>query len=312
MTDFRRESSRHQMKQNYQPNMAKGWGVVFVLVVLFAIWTANWEQGEIVRLDVKQAGLPSDIRFDPERVERSSEMAAKRSIGGYNPRAHEHDGFLGFDVKIIKDDQPLRIDIEKPPVYSTEIEDELSVGSDISFSVIEAEGGGIYVPEGTDLLAEHEEQSQKPVVNSDACLIRSVKPEVPWIAQENKKEGRVDVLVLIDKTGQPIPYSCKQADGVSTTPEYMLDCRMKDGSVATLEFCVSPQSSDNKLLYVVLHEEPKGYYFAEKLTEKLPDWKFAPAIRNNEPVVQFVIVQFRFCNPDDPDCQSIILAGAST
>jgi hypothetical protein len=147
--------------------------------------------------------------------------------------------------------------------------------------------------------------------NRPVTLIHSVQPQIPPIAKWDGREGYVEILMLVDSTGEPEYFSCGlTGSGVGSGPNLELEATSKNSGPVTLNFYVGRES--NSLLYVKLKETPDEYHFADYLLQVLPEWKFAPAIRDGRPISSFVIVQYRFCYGSNPDCQRLLLKSISS
>lgn len=234
-----------------------------------------------------------------------------------NPFAGEHAGFLGFDNLRITASLPVPIPISQPETvdgYDDVIFDRTDVlayssdvDADVGYypSIGTAVGGGNsfeVLPDTTSPV-----RTSRPVM-----VIGRVRPKVPPIARWNDKEGYVEILLLIDSTGQASQFSCRPRTGFTASgePVFELEATLKNGRQATLEFYID--ATRNDLLYVQLQEQPKEYHFAEYLLDVLPQWKFAPAICNGRPVSSFVVLQYRFCRESELDCKRLLLKSLSS
>lgn len=282
-----------ELKRSYQPNML--WsigGVAFIAIVT----------GVIIRMS--SSGLPqaagdsakrrAENQVHVSQVEKPVEKA-RQQFGGLNPYQKQHQGFAGFNGYKIARDAP-KVRPEKPPkVYALKPTDA-TIPSDVaSYADIPGDSIGIGMPtiDTFDAIQPEVDTTTQKFANQPLELIYRKPPEVPWLAQEREREGRVDVLIYVDADGKPAPYACREA-----TPGYFtLDVRLKNKQTAQISFFVDSTNENNQLVCVVMKEDPPEYSFADNLTAVLPEWRFKPRIVNSKPVGSFVIIGFNYCVP---------------
>lgn len=266
------------------------------------------------RTTIKQVRQPHVIRdlFVSERVSPATQEPAPMARVNVPPPGGGLDGFLGFRNLRAVSERRRPAPVINADLYSSQ-KRVFASDEPVSFSPLEGVLDTVAIPaeplwEWTD---HSEPQALKPEpVSRGPMLIHRVMPEVPPSARMMEIGGYVEVLMLLNPRGNPVPYTVRAVDSVESYPECYLEVTLKDGSRAVLEFYVDSDSIRNELLYVTLVEEPTGFGFADCLHAALPEWEFAPAIHIGEPVYSFLRLGFNFCAPDDIDCQAVVLFGS--
>ena len=235
--------------------------------------------------------LPSDLHL-PFVSATDSLVGAARNL----PPLISPNGFLGFR-SIALGSLPTTPDLSMLTLdgYDFRQSDaqQFSPEEPLSYSPMEGEGYRLEQPDNADFFVAT--RSFEPPAHGPtrpAQWVRQVEPKVPPSAQMMGAEGYVEVLLLIDELGRHRRFSAHLEDTIQTHPEFTMGVTRRDGSTTELEFYVA--ETGDSLLYVTLKEEPKGYRFADYVTEVLPQNVFAPAIRDGEPVATFVRLGFYF------------------
>ena len=266
------------------------------------------------RTTVEQLRQPLVIRdlYVSDRVSPAARGSTPLARVNVPPPGGDLDGFLGFRNLRAVSERSRPAPVINADLYSYQ-EQVFASDEPVSFSPLEGPLNTVAIPaealwEWTD---HSEPQAPKPEpVSRSPMLIHRATPEVPSSARMMGTGGYVEVLMLLNPGGDPVPYAVRAVDSVESYPECHLEVTLKDGSRAVLEFYVDSDSIRNELLYVTLVEEPTGFGFADCLHATLPEWEFAPAIHVGEPVYSFLRLGFNFCEPDDIDCQAVVMFGS--
>lgn len=286
-----------EMKQCYQPNMWKGLGAaVFVAVVTGVI--LRWPSGSLppAASDPMQKRAVNNVHV--AQVEKPVEKA-KQQFGGLNPYQQQHQGFAGMNgYKIVRDAPEVRPEA-RPKVYAIDPATPVSSNDTVSYADVLSDDVGIGFPsvDVPDVVDSPVDTAVLKYANQPLELISRKLPEIPWLAQENEREGHVEVLIYVDANGKPAPYAFRATTLQDSSGAYFLDVRTSKGAEARLSFFVDTAGKANELLCLVIKEEPTDYSFAKNLTAVLPEWTFKPRIVNSKPVGSFVIVGFNYCVP---------------
>ena len=302
--------NRHRMKATYQRNL-----LVANVIVMGVICVAATALVIVERLDdaVAWGGqIYGSRRHDADSIVVREEHRAVRALPSLNPSGRRHDGFLGLVTLRTPEIEPPAVAV---PASALGIANQPAMTDDTEIytgdSLIIGTGAGDLLMEeemmvyDTEVEIEPEDTTCKPT-DLPVRVVHKVSPKVPPLAEWNEKEGYVEVLLLVDSAGKPGHFSCRNKDGDSgAAVVFELEAVLKNNDRARLQFYVNPHQND--LLYVSLEERPREYHFADYLLEVLPEWRFAPAIREGRPVASFVIIQYRFCLSGDPDCQEYLL-----
>jgi hypothetical protein len=185
----------------------------------------------------------------------------------------------------------------KPPkIYSHELFTVVQE-SVLSYSSIERLDTEISISPYLDNVALLPDSMNDSVTNMGPGIIFKEEPTVPFIARERKIEGIVEVLIYIDPLGVPSPFSARPVTSSNTQNNFQLDIRMKDGRLSHLEFFIDPIQKNNTLMNLVLKEEPESFFFADKLTKALPEWRFRPRIVKGKPKGSFAVLRYMFFEP---------------
>ena len=294
-------------RASYQRSYIPAYLLIGAVVVVLAFGLRSGEPTIVTLSDARLITVADMYVPNKETADTSETLpGAKQNV----PQLVKHGtGFLGFrdlrpdNVDLLDPSTPILSDIYAVDLTATYIPED-----PISFSPVEGDEDTVVIPDDADYVwTEFEKVSddRPESVNHGVVLIHKVSPAVPPSAEMMGIGGYVEILMLIDKDGNPANYSVRQEDLAYTYPEFHLDCVLDDGTKAILEFYVDAQN--NELRYVTIKDDPKEFKFAKYVLEVLPEWRFAPAIRNSEPVDAFVRVGINFCLPNDEDCEEIIL-----
>ena len=263
-------------RASYQRSFILGWIVILTISATFGWWIKSFDSPTTV----SESYTVRDIRIDPETKPSDSVLTARTSIHNKWKPYPEHRGFLGFDIKIIPDKNmeitPPQTPLELPEVYS-DAEGDTSVV--LSFSPIESDDTGVYIPEIVGHGYKKFEDESEPI-NRDIAVIYKVDPDYPIVAEEAGKEGKVILLIHVDEEGN-LSLFPEGVEGSSERPIQML------------KFSVNGRK--DSLEYVIATEEPKDWFFASNLVKVIPDWKFRPSIENGVPVPKFLFITYDFC-----------------
>ena len=266
----------------YQRLILLAHAILMIIAILFSIFICTL--GRITETD--RSHTPTTA-FELATHESN---AGKLSPRGQTPLS-KHSGFAGFvssRVRIIPDDNRIpRIPNPRRRYQNDANSDGLT---EFSYSPVFGSNTGAFGSTANDssepyLYAQIESRfNWENPVNRHIGVAYVEHPEYPRIAKRfgNRKQGTVTVLVLIDSTGKMIPFSYRTS---------------RDSVNAAIR--VSANEQDNTLVYLV-NEDPKGWWFFEKLRQALPKWAFAPAIQNGRPVNRLLEITYRYCL--DPEC----------
>lgn len=269
------------------------------------------DQGTLTSTEEQSRTLDSRVFVqDTNGVDHDTTRSAIRSLPHLNPYARNHDGFLGFIRLEPKMTLPEPVVIPQP-VYTdeTDIDDIPDLGI-ASYALEEGNDTGVFLPELVDIpphqFVDESAKQDTTLFSRPVMVIHKIQPDVPPVAEMNEKEGYVEILMLVDKQGNPGNFFCRTpTDEDVAGPVLELTVVLKNNSHATLQFFINDH--DNTLRYVIIEERPKDYYFADYLLKVLPQWRFAPAIKDGQPVESFVLVQYHFCRSDDENCKEFFL-----
>ncbi|MDD3733096.1 MAG: hypothetical protein PHU88_12050 [candidate division Zixibacteria bacterium] len=211
----------------------------------------------------------------------SDKLSSKRPVSFYQPYADA--GFLGF----IRLDRHLT---DKPGMTRTVNDQTLLLShqpvpslnvEDISISVSEDDDTAVFLPDNFNLVEFAFEDSLPITVQRDVHVLSRGKPEYPAVARMDDITGVAEIVIRVDETGHLAPFSFNIVTVGSNR--------------YSIEVYVSGGPSDS-LYQLISREEPRGWFFGKKLSEFIFDsCTFIPAIDNNKPVSQFVLVEVNFC-----------------
>jgi hypothetical protein len=96
-------------------------------------------------------------------------------------------------------------------------------------------------------------------------------------------------------------------DTVNIDPEaeaiYVVDdVLFTDGRIGKLEFYIDDNDEANIIMAYPYLENPRGYYFGEKLQKVVPEMEFNPATLDGEPINSFIHFGFWFCVVSNENC----------
>jgi len=204
-----------------------------------------------------------------------SEKPAMVAVGGINPYAMAHDGFLGF-VNLRPVCQAPELIAERPDVYDPDFA-PLGIDSTPSFSTVEGDEEGLFLPEEYTIADAYlPPENVRPPVTRQVQVVYKPDPEYPFVARDAGKEGNITVLVYIDSAGE-----------LTTFPDWI-----GGEGIQTLEYTVG---STRRIVNYAVKEEPPGWFFAKNFLKVLPEWVFAPSIRNGKPVSSLLRIKYNFC-----------------
>ena len=253
------------LQTTYQRNMLIALLITIMIFCVAAAYLLSLSSS-LTHADMKTEIIKSKHIPDREVIE-SSNKAAERSIDDW--LQSERSVFLGFikNIKIIPDSPEFEIMVKPPKIYTRELAPSLESMDDLSFSI--TEGGnaqGIFVPGNVDFVYGYKHERNKEVINREIQVLNKPDPEYPLIARLESKEGKVTVLDLVDSTGSLAPFTLQ----------------LENSDIQTVE-------------YVVVHEEPKDWFFAKKLVQVLPLWTFSPRIQDGKPNCGYLKVTYNYC-----------------
>jgi hypothetical protein len=179
-------------------------------------------------------------------------------------------GFLGFEAQIrIIPDQPASI-VTSPKVAVPPLPPSLTATDpDLKMEPAPLSTGidQFSLPAG-DYLPEADTLKSARLLNHDVVVMQRIDPEYPLVARQARKEGQVTLRICVGANGQLKPLE------VETVKRH--------------------KRVVQQVMYVVVHEQPGGYFFAENLVKVLPYWAFVPKIENGSPVEAQLDVTYRF------------------
>lgn len=190
------------------------------------------------------------ISLLPEKAELEGALyttwtaPAGRPLGSASGAGSSFHGQRGVAVKITKDGGSL-----KPTIIEYEgkiINEEIYQEEDFNSGTGR---GSVHTASLGHPLSDLFSLPNSPdriLTSSPIKLAYRVSPEYPWVAREAGKEGKVVIKLLIDVNGKPIPF-------------------------------------DGKLCEVI-SEEPRDWFFAQKLLEVIEYWRFVPHIEDGRPM----------------------------
>lgn len=264
--------SLHEQKNKYQRNMLFGLGMCVMLSLGFGLWVRSLD-GSTPR-SASPTVVPNLVTPDRDLVE-PSEKPAMVAVGGINPYAIAHDGFLGF-VNLRPVCQAPELIAERPDVYDPDLA-PLGIDSTPSFSTVEGDEEGLFLPEEYTIADAYlPPENVRPPVTRQVQVVYKPDPEYPFVARDAGKEGNITVLVYIDSAGE-----------LTTFPDWI-----GGEEIQTFEYMVG---SARRIVNYAVKEEPPGWFFAKNFLKVLPEWVFAPSIRNGKPVSSLLRIKYNFC-----------------
>lgn len=176
---------------------------------------------------------------DTTVIKHDTTREAIRSLPALNPYARQHEGFLGFIRLEPKHATPDPVLIPLPIYADESIVDDTFDQHIVSYSLSEGSDTGIFLPEEF-LVSAFEglsDTTNLKLMNCPAQRISGDLPKVPPVAEMNRKEGYVEILMLVDQEGRPGFFSCR--DGSEADPNaliFQLEVVLKNNTQATLQF----------------------------------------------------------------------------
>jgi hypothetical protein len=286
-----------ELKRQYQKNILIGMASSILLAFAFSIFIFLSEDQNSIPSAIKGVSLSdSTIHFD-KSIPIANPKPARRKINTLNPFDAVHKGFSGFNgYNVVRDFYEPNMEIKPPKIYTHELFTVVQE-SVLSYSSIEGLDTEISISPYLDNVALLPDSMNDSVTNMGPGIIFREEPTVPFIARERKIEGIVEVLMYIDALGVPSPFSARPVTNSNSQNNYQLDIRMKDGRLSHLEFFIDPIQKNNTLMNLVLKEEPESFFFADKLTKALPEWRFRPRIVKGKPKGSFAVLRYMFFEP---------------
>ncbi len=234
------------------------------------VWTLNGPAPQLT----SPPAVSNLVISDRDRIEPTNKPA-RVTVGGLNPYALSHDGFLGF-LDLRPENKASVLTAEEPEIYLRR-HPPLEADEDLSFSINEGEGEGIYITDDYATAAPPVgPQAERTPLTRDVVVVRRIDPEYPFVARADGKEGNITVLVYIDSTGE-----------LTIFPDWVGG----DG-IQTLEYTTG---STRSIINYAVKEEPPGWFFAQSFIKVLPEWVFAPSIRDGRPISSMLRIKYRFC-----------------
>lgn len=171
-------------------------------------------------------------------------------------------GYIGKEIKIVKTlSNPITINCD----FSGSYDSNISLSDTINYFQPE------YAYSDVSYLTW---LTPPPVLlNRSIGFAYKVLPDYPLIALEVGKSGKVTVLVYVGVDGNLLKFSKNKS-------EYFL------------------AGSENNLLFDIIFESPKDWFFASNVKKVIPRWRFLPHIEDGKPVGCFLRLTCHF-NPQN-------------
>lgn len=272
---------RFEMKASYQRVLLLGWIPILLLVLAFSLYISSLDSPSTDTGETQYAA--KNVRINDNTARTEGVKPAKTSVPSSWKPYPQHQGFLGFvgdNVKIVDDDK-YDPNPSTPDMTGSFTDLEAEIAADFSFSPIEGENTGMYVPENLVSIAGDEFDSgpEEEPVSCEASVVNFIQPGYPFTASEDNMEGVVKLLIHLDRNGNRTLFSYRV---------------VSEGGVSSLEFYVDGSESDT-LPMVILEEDPQSYHFADSAIAAINKWVFSPEIVEGTPVDKFLEVTYRFC-----------------
>jgi hypothetical protein len=281
---MQRDINRLYAKAVYQRNMliAQASVVVFVGIVA-AAFIASDHPADVTRRNVRIVES-SVVVHDTSVVQRDSTRTARRIAPSFNPYAQKHEGFLGFITLRPKPSVPVHA--EAPIVPAITAPDFTPSDSIVSFSLVEGDDTGVFIPEDVDLWSQRQ-NSELQVV--PCAVVAKVDPEYPPYALSIRKEGEVTVELPVTENGRIGVFP----------PEMEQEYKDRGYRVTNVKYVVNGTVQSGT---VAITEDPPGYWFASSLLKVLGKWEFQPFFENGVAVPSLMVVGYSYCLTDS--CRS--------
>ncbi len=251
-----------------------------MLIVVFCFSLAGWGVSFLNDPRDVSTGKGLSTRIHTTEIE-PDKLSSKRTVSSYQPYADE--GFLGFirlDRHLIDEPEMTRTVNDQSLLISHQPVPSLNI-NDISLPVSDDDDNGVFLTDNYNLVEFAFEDSLPITVQRDVNVLSRGKPEYPAVARMDDITGVAEIVIRVDETGHLAPFS--------------FNIVTVDSNRYSIEVYVAGGPSDS-LYQLISREEPKGWFFGEKLSEFIFDsCTFVPAIENNKPVSQFVFVEVNFC-----------------
>ncbi len=182
----------------------------------------------------------------------------------------DRSGFLGFkaNIKIVPDRPTVLAQLPPDTIAPDTVvvtPSTLDLESSL-FSRLSTFGDGDRL--SVDGNAVPESTRAQPQAETEVSVVRRIDPVYPPSALEARQEGRVTVRVCVGENGLLKPFE--------------------------VDVVRRHKRSVQQVAYVVVHEEPPGYSFADNLLSVLPLWRFRPMSENGNPVEGQLDITYRF------------------
>jgi len=261
-----------ELQIKYQRNMLFGLGISVMFSLVLGVWVRSLDGP--TSEPAASADTSHLVILDREQVE-DTEKAARTTLGGLNPYAKAHEGFLGFVNLRPQEHGPERV-VEPPSVFVPDLT-PLKADETPSFSAVEGEQEGLFVPQAYGVEMEPmPSRLVSPPVTREVQVVHKVDPEYPFVARDAGKEGRITVLVYVDSSGE-----------LTTFPPWIVG-----EGIQTLEYTVGGVS---RTIDYAVKEDPPGWFFAQNFVNVLPKWVFSPRIENGKPICSLLRIKYNFC-----------------
>lgn len=262
-----------ELQTKYQRNLLSALLVSCLVSVLFGVWVVSL--GGRVSLARSYAVGGGETVGPDSSASGSPENDLPAKIGGYNPRAVLHTGFLGFinirpmpDIPMPATPRPGHNLSTLPDSGSIELTASPLFGADGDGAGRYGAGG--YFGDGGGVPPESK------LADRDVEVAYMVEADYPFVAQDAAKEGLITALVFIDSTGR-----------LALFPDWI----GREG-VRTLEFDDHGRQRD---FDYAISEDPTDWFFATNFLKVLPLWKFTPSYENGIPVGSLLRIRCNFC-----------------
>ncbi|MFH2050514.1 MAG: hypothetical protein ABIJ12_13845 [bacterium] len=192
------------------------------------------------------------------------------SIYGNTAKQDYNSGYRGSKIKIVREGPAVQINTTtdyKPIITDSVIMEADGIGWVSGTGVDLGSGYGYGYGEGFGL-----ESDYKFLENRNIQFAYKISPSYPFVASEAGKSGEVEVLLCVGVDGSLIKFAKRDN-----------------------EYYLSSNNCENKILFEIIDETPKGWYFADNLKRVIPFWKFLPHIEDGKPIPAFLNLTWHYC-----------------
>ena len=292
------DAGLNQLKTSYQAHFLFAWLIVLPLVFGFGWWAKTLDSPANLS-NLKIYVIDKGLTIDSEAKPSDAVFPARTSVPHGWKQHSEHNGFLGFvgeRVKIINDRKSVP-QPQPPDVHEILVGLDEEYTGDLSFSPIEGDSIGVYIPVYYTFESDEDNGMDAPQLEKSVFQLATIKyqvrPEIPRIAKKYGVRGYVEILLHISKEGKPTSFTNRPYNGEEMSScDYYLDIVRKNGWKEKLQFYVDDDTAANTTLWLLVSECPRGYHLAEELIKLLPQWEFNPATLNGEPVESFMFIKY--------------------